>query len=84
MSRGPEEKRAVALPVGYAPMLLVSFLCGMAITFKNGRYSGGALLLVLVALGVLVFSLRRDCRHARLARARSADPDPRLAGAAWP
>jgi hypothetical protein len=78
MSGSSDEKREVALPVGYAPMLQVSFLCGMAITFKNGRYHAGALLLVLAALGTLLFSLRAISGE-RVSQPRS----PRILVVVW-
>jgi hypothetical protein len=68
-----DEQPSPALPFGYAPMLLVSFLCGMAITFNRGAYSDGALALVLIALGVLVFCLIESCR-----RPVSIERNPRM------
>jgi hypothetical protein len=52
-----------AFPYGFAPMLLVSFLSGMAINFNLGAYSEGALTFVLIALGVVVFSLTESAKR---------------------
>ena len=73
------DRPEASLPVSYAPMLLVSFLCSVAITFRNGRYHGGALLLVLLALGVLVWSLIEISRERPFRRAL----DPRILIGVW-
>jgi hypothetical protein len=52
-----ESERPRALPFGFAPMLLVSFIFGLEITFGNGSYSDAALAYSLIAFGVIVFCL---------------------------
>jgi hypothetical protein len=73
MREGTEEQPSPALPSGFAPMLLASFLFGMAITFNRGAYSEGALVLVLLGLGILVFCLIEGSR-----RRLSIERNPRL------
>jgi len=59
----PDSAPAPALPFGFAPSLLVSFLLSTAITFNRGAYSEGALTLIFIALAVLVFCLSESARR---------------------
>jgi hypothetical protein len=52
-------------------MLLVSFLLGLAITFNRGAYADGAVPLVLVALGVLVYCCIGSARRGTVGGERN-------------
>jgi hypothetical protein len=54
---GTSSERHQVLPFGFAPMLLISFLFGIAITFANGSYTNGAIMFVLLGVGLSVFCL---------------------------
>lgn len=68
-----ERDTAPSLPLGFAVLLLASFLFSMAITFNRGAYADGALTLILGGLGILVVCSLESGRRGVV-----AERNPRL------